>query len=128
MSGTLYHHLGGFHSIEAAVDLFYQRVTCHEQLAPHFSEMRSMEVRTRQCGWLTAALGGPINQWNQYPVLFPDLSVEETENAQNILKSTLIDLGIDGELAASVIQVMRSSCPALEMKGSRQRAGLGSFG
>ncbi len=127
MSGTLYHHLGGIHFIEAAVDLFYQRVTNDDHLAPHFSEMRLMEVRSRQCGWLTAALGGPINQWNQYAVVFPDLSVEDAFSVQRLLKSTLIDLGIDGNLAESVIEVMRSSCNPQEVKASKEGAGLRSF-
>lgn len=56
---SLFERLGGAPAIEAAVDLFYEKVLSDASLSPFFEGIDMVRQRGHQRAMLTAAFGGP---------------------------------------------------------------------
>ena len=60
MSGsTLFERVGGKEAVEAAVDLFYQKVLGDPELESYFEGADVPKLKAHQRAFLTAAMGGP---------------------------------------------------------------------
>ena len=58
--GSLYERIGGAPAVEAAVDLFYDKIMADERVK-YFFEQTDMKVqRNHQKNFLTLAFGGPV--------------------------------------------------------------------
>ncbi|WP_031494976.1 group I truncated hemoglobin [Bryobacter aggregatus] len=55
---TLYDRIGGKPAIDAAVELFYQRVIADPELNPFFAPMSVERIKTHQKAFFAMALGG----------------------------------------------------------------------
>lgn len=58
MTASLYERLGGAAAIDAAVDLFYDKVLADNRIAPFFVGVPMQRQRAHQKAFLTLALGG----------------------------------------------------------------------
>lgn len=56
---TIYEQIGGSAAVNAAVDLFYDKVTSDPGLAPYFTGVEMPRLKGHQRAFLTAAMGGP---------------------------------------------------------------------
>ena len=60
MADSLYETIGGRLRIQAAVELFYQKVFADESLRPFFEEVGMDHLRERQSMFVSMLLGGRI--------------------------------------------------------------------
>ncbi len=56
---TLFDQIGGEGAVNAAVDLFYDRVLADPMLAPFFRDIDMSRLKAHQFAFLSQALGGP---------------------------------------------------------------------
>ncbi len=60
MADTLYETIGGRLKLNAAVELFYQKVLADESLRPFFEEVGMDHLRERQSMFVSMLLGGKV--------------------------------------------------------------------
>ena len=60
MADTLYEMIGGRLTINAAVDLFYQKVLADESLRSFFEEVDMDHIRSRQSMFVSMLVGGQV--------------------------------------------------------------------
>lgn len=60
MSESLYDQLGGKPAVDAAVDLFYEKVLADSRINHHFNGIDMARQRGKQRIFLTYAFGGPV--------------------------------------------------------------------
>lgn len=56
---SVYEQIGGSAPVQAAVDLFYEKVTADGRLAPWFEGVDMRRLKAHQRAFIGAALGGP---------------------------------------------------------------------
>lgn len=61
MSDTLFDQLGGEAAVDAAVDIFYQKVLADDRINSYFEGVDMDKQATKQKAFLTVAFGGPNN-------------------------------------------------------------------
>jgi len=116
---TLYEKIGGEPAVDAAVDLFYQKVLADERIK-HFFEGVDMEKQHRmQKGFLTFAFGGP-NSYNgknmaaAHRKLVEEKGLDDShfDAVMEDLGATLVELGVPNELiteAAGIAESVRDA-------------------
>jgi hemoglobin len=65
MTDSLFDRLGGRAAVEAAVELFYEKVLADDLLSPFFANTDMTRQRAQQKAFLTFAFGGPNNYTGQ---------------------------------------------------------------
>ena len=121
---TLYEKIGGEAAVDAAVDLFYQKVLADERIK-HFFEGVDMEKQHRmQKGFLTFAFGGPNNYNGRNMAAAHRKLVEEKglddshyDAVMEDLGATLVELGVPGDLIAEAAGIAESVRDAILGRG-----------
>ena len=121
---TLYEKIGGEAAVDAAVDLFYQKVLADERIK-HFFEGVDMEKQHRmQKGFLTFAFGGPNNYNGRNMAAAHRKLVEEKglddshfDAVMEDLGATLVELGVPDELIAEAAGIAESVRDAILGRG-----------
>lgn len=60
MADTLYETIGGSHTVQAAVQLFYEKVLADKSLRPFFEAVGMDHLRSRQSMFVSMLLGGKV--------------------------------------------------------------------
>jgi hemoglobin len=99
---SLYDRIGGLPALEVAVERFYERVRADREVAPLFASTERPRHKSRLIAWLGHMTGGPTRP----PAA--DSRPEElyVEAVTRHLPATLEELGIEGDLAASIVAGM----------------------
>lgn len=110
--GSLYHKLGGWKSIDAAVDAFYVKVLADKRVNHFFEDISMPKQHRKQKEFLSAALGGPI-PWTGKDMRKAHDGMGLTEEhfnaiAENLI-ATLKDLKVSQELIDQVIAVVATT-------------------
>lgn len=61
MEDSLYESIGGAAAVDAAVDLFYEKVLADERISGYFETVNMARQRNKQKAFLTFAFGGQNN-------------------------------------------------------------------
>ncbi len=109
---SLYHKLGGWKSIDAAVDAFYVKVLADKRVNHFFQDVSMPKQHRKQKEFLSAALGGPI-PWAGKDMRKAHEGMGLTEEhfnaiAENLI-ATLKDLNVSQELIDQVIAVVATT-------------------
>lgn len=109
--GSIYARLGGEAAIDAAVDLFYEKMLADERIAFFFEDV-NMKVQIRkQKEFLSAAFGGPI-PWTGEDMRKAhenlDIKKEDFQAVAENLLSTLEDLKVDEALIGEIMALVGS--------------------
>ena len=112
MTNSLYEQLGGAEAMQAAVDLFYERVLADPKIN-HFFEGRDMgKQRAMQTAFLSMVFGGPATYsgrtLRQAHAGLP-LDDSHFDAVARHLQATLDDLGVPAELADQVMGIAAST-------------------
>jgi hemoglobin len=95
---SIYDQLGGKPSIDAAVDLFYEKVWADPMLADYFEGIDRSRLKSHQRAFLTAALSGP-GRYNGRGMreAHAGLGITDAAFYQVVahLAATLTELGVD---------------------------------
>ena len=113
---SIYQRLGGQPAIDAAVDLFYQKVLADERVNHFFEDVNMKRQIKKQKAFLSAAFGGPVPyQGKSLRKAHADLDLRESDfNAiAGHLQTTLKELKIDKGLIAEVMAVAASTKAAV---------------
>jgi len=109
---TLYEQLGGKAAVEAAVDLFYDKVLADERIHHFFDGVDMARQRGKQKIFLTYVFGGPVKyegkdmrQAHQHL----DLREEHFTAVAENLQSTLEELSVPAELIKQVMEIAAST-------------------
>lgn len=113
---TLFERLGGKPAVEAAVDLFYQKVLADPRIKHFFEGVDMTRLRNHQKTFLTFAFGGLPSYPGQSMRAAHKKLVEEkglndshfTAVAEN-LQATLEELGLDEDMVAEVMAIAAST-------------------
>jgi len=113
---TLFSRLGGSAAIDAAVDLFYDRVLADERIRHFFAETDMARQRAHQKAFLTVAFGGPhayrgrdLRSGHAHPVA-EGLNDSHYDAVVEHLAGALATLGVEAALireVAAVAEVVR---------------------
>lgn len=116
MGSTLFERLGGMEAIVAAADLFYQKVLADERVR-HFFEETDMEKQTdKMVGFLTRAFDGPdeykgrdLRTAHAQLVAEQGLNDSHFDAVVELLRETLIELGVEDKLIQEVMAITEST-------------------
>jgi hemoglobin len=101
--------LGGEPAIDAAVELFYDKILADPELAPFFARVRIERQKSQMRAFLATALGGPDAYRGR------DMEAAHRRHAitdhhfdlvAGHLVATLVELGIDEDLVGQVVAVV----------------------
>lgn len=109
---SLYHKLGGWKAIDAAVDAFYVKVLADKRVNHFFEDISMPKQHRKQKEFLSAALGGPL-PWTGKDMRKAHDGMGLTEEhfnaiAENLI-ATLKDLKVSQELIDQVIAVVATT-------------------
>jgi hemoglobin len=115
MESTLYQRLGGKPAVDAAVDLFYDKILKDASLHRFFDGVDMERQRRHQKMFMAMAFGGP----DQYAgeglrdahahLVAHGLDDSHFVAVGNHLRSTLQDLGVTNDLVAEVMAIVGSA-------------------
>ncbi len=109
---SLYQRLGGKAAIDAAVELFYEKVLADERVSFFFEEINMNAQKRKQKEFLSAALGSPV-PWTGKDMreAHKNLDLRESDFAAiaGHLNATLVELGVGEELIAEVMTIVAST-------------------
>jgi hemoglobin len=118
-AGSLYERIGGEFAVQAAVDLFYEKVLADSLLSPFFSELDMARQVRKQVAFMTWAFDGPT------PYTYRDLTTAHRDvvkrgvgNAHfdavaKHLRATLQELEIPHELIDEVMGLIEKTRSAV---------------
>ncbi len=115
---TVFEQLGGAAAVEAAVDIFYNKVMADASVNSWFAGMDMSVQRKKQASFLTKAFGGPSDYSGDMVAIHAKL-VERGLNDSHFealaghIKTTLEELGIAAELVAKVGEIVESMRPTI---------------
>lgn len=115
MSDTLFNRLGGKAAVEAAVDIFYEKVLADENLKPFFANTEMTGQRAKQKAFMTYAFGGAPNYSGRSmraahaDAVKDGLSDHHFDAVAGHLQSTLEQLAVPAELTAEVMALVGST-------------------
>lgn len=114
MEQSLYERLGGAGAIDAAVDIFYQKVLSDPILIPFFAHTDMDKQKRMQRAFLTMAFGGPGNYQGRNMRDAHKKAVDEGLNDTHFdavvghLAATLTELGVSDDDINDVATVANS--------------------
>ena len=106
---TVFDRLGGMVSIDAAVELFYDRVVSDPELAPFFDRVDLRRQRAHQKAFLAMALGGPRGYGGRglgEAHAHLDLTDHHVDLVAGHLASVLAGLGVSPALIDDVVSAI----------------------
>ncbi len=112
MTETLYDQIGGKDAVNAAVDLFYDKILADDRIKHFFDNVDMPRQRAHQKAFLTFAFGGaPSYEGKSLRDAHSHLDLNEghfTAVAEN-LQATLQDLNVPEELIGQVMTIAAST-------------------
>ena len=108
---SIYHQIGGEPVLNAAVDLFYEKVLADKRIKQFFDGTDMSRLRETQKQFLMYALGGPImysGKEIRKAHRHLDLTEEHFEAVQQHFEDTLRELKIKNELIEAVLGITAS--------------------
>ena len=106
-----YARLGGQEAIDAAVDLFYEKMLADERVAFFFEDVNMNAQIRKQKEFLSAAFGGPI-PWEGEDMRTAhknlDIRPEDFQAVAENLHNTLKDLKVDEALIQEIMTLVGS--------------------
>ena len=112
---TLFEKLGGKDAVEAAVDIFYQKVLADDRISRFFETVDMERQRGKQKAFLTYAFGGAPN----YPgkslreghahLVEKGLNDSHFDAVAGHLQATLEELGVPADLVGEVMAIAGST-------------------
>ena len=112
MTDSLYDRIGGKDAVNAAVDLFYEKVLADPVINHFFTNVDMDRQRTHQKRFLAHAFGGlPSYDGKNMREAHAHLALEEQHFAAvaGHLQSTLENLGVPEDLIAEVMAIAAST-------------------
>ncbi|GFR44458.1 hypothetical protein Agub_g5719 [Astrephomene gubernaculifera] len=120
---TLFEKLGGAAAVEAAVDIFYQKIMADKELAPFFDGIDMKRQRKKQADFLTFAFGGSKTYSGKTLAASHKKLIEEQglnerhfDLVAGHLVATLRQLGVSEELINEVVAVVGPTKAAIFAK------------
>lgn len=118
MADSLFTKIGGEDAVNAAVDIFYQKVLNDDRVNRFFRGVDMDQQALKQKDFLTFAFGGPNNysgknvrEGHAHLVAERGLNDEHFDAIIEHLGSTLVELGVPGELIAQCAAIAESTRP-----------------
>jgi hemoglobin len=112
MAGSLFERIGGRGAVDAAVDIFYERVLADERIAHFFEGVDMNRQRGKQKIFLAYAFGGPVKyDGKDLRAGHAHLDLQEKHFAAvaEHLQATLEELGVADELVKEVMGIAAST-------------------
>lgn len=115
MSETLYQRIGGEAAVNAAVDIFYQKVLADDRIKGFFAEVDMQRQAAKQKAFLTMAFGGPHNYSGEdmrkghAHLVAQGLSDSHFDAVMECLGATLAELNVPAELIAEAAAIAEST-------------------
>jgi len=112
---TLFERIGGEGAVNAAVDVFYEKVLADSRINDYFSDVNMDRQRGKQKQFLTYAFGGPVTYTGKSMRAAHAKLVERGLNGDHFaavaghLQATLQELGVADELIAEVMAIAGST-------------------
>ncbi len=115
MPSSVYERIGGDKAVEAAVDIFYNKIKSDPDLLPFFDGIDMQRQRNMQQRFLTFAFGGP-NQYSgrglraahERPVKI-GLNEKHFDKVAQHLQRTLLELSVPYEIIQEVMEIAGST-------------------
>lgn len=108
---SIYHQIGGDRALNAAVDLFYEKVLADDRIKQFFDGTDMPRLRETQKQFLKYALGGPIlysGKEMREAHRHLDLTEEHFDAVQQHFGDTLRELNIADELIEAFLGITAS--------------------
>jgi hemoglobin len=109
---SLYEQLGGKPAVEAAVDLFYQKVLVDDRIKHYFANVEMKKQIGKQKAFLTMVFGGPVAydgaDMRKGHAHLPGLNDMHFDAVVENLGQTLAELGVKSELIQQVAALAES--------------------
>ncbi len=116
MSDSLFTRLGGKPAVDAAVDLFYDKVLADDRIKHFFDPVDMTRQRSHQKAFLTYAFGGMetytgknMREAHAHLVRDHGLNDDHFDAVAQNLQSTLEELGLDSSLISEVMAIAGST-------------------
>jgi len=115
MTESLFDRIGGSAAVDAAVDLFYDRVIADPILTPFFEGTDMRKQRAKQKAFLAMAFGGPANYTGEglraahAPLVERGLTDRHFDAVAGHLYDTLEQLNVPEDLIAEVMAIAAST-------------------
>lgn len=109
---SLFDQLGGEPAVDAAVELFYEKVLADPALKPFFEGTDMRRQSAKQKMFMTAAFGGPVAYDGRSMkaahanAVTNGLTDDHFNGVAGHLQSTLEELGVDGALINQVMTIV----------------------
>jgi hemoglobin len=114
MTEALFDRIGGRDAVDAAVELFYQKVLADKSISHFFAATDMRKQRAKQKAFLTYAFGGPNNYTGldmraaHKPLVEKGLNDDHFNAVAGHLQATLQELGVDAGAIAEVMAIAGS--------------------
>ncbi|GAB4145666.1 MAG: group 1 truncated hemoglobin [Sphingomonadales bacterium] len=114
-TATPFDRLGGKPAIDAAVDIFYQKVLADPHIAHFFDTVDMKRQRIKQKAFLTMAFGGPVNysgkDMRRAHAALVDNGLDDShfDAVAGHLQATLQELKVAPDLVAEVLAIAEST-------------------
>jgi hemoglobin len=111
---SVFEQVGGVAAVEAAVDLFYRKVLVDDRVSRFFDDVDMDRQSAKQKAFLTMVLGGPARYTGQdmrrghLHLIARGMGDEHVDAVIELLRQTLAELGVSGELIRQVAAVAES--------------------
>lgn len=123
---SIYERLGGRPAIEAAVDLFYEKILGDDRVNHFFEDVSMKRQIKRQKAFLAAAFGGPVPYEGRdlrRAHKHLDLTDEDFGVIAGHLNATLVELKVGEELVAEVMALVATTKDAVLNRQPKTEAG-----
>lgn len=108
---SLYDKYGGFASVSAVVNAFYERVRESDTLAPYFAHVDMAKLIQHQIAFLCKVLGGPDN-YNGRALAAAHakrgITSEAFDEVAMLLKESLEEAGVEPDDVVTILGVVAS--------------------
>ena len=116
---SLFDRIGGSPAIDAAVDIFYSKVTADPKIAHYFETVDMVKQRAKQKAFLAYAFGAPVPYTGKdltaaHAHLVADgLNDSHFDAVAGHLSATLDELGVPADIAGEVMTIAASTRDAV---------------
>jgi len=119
MANNVFDKVGGKETLQKVHKLFYDKIYDHPWLSQFFSHIEQEHIENQQTDFMTKALGGPMIYCGRLPVPAHKhmyITDEIFEIRHKMLKESLIEVGVEGELLEAWLKIDKAFQGALTKK------------
>lgn len=113
MSESLYDRLGGKEAVNAAVDIFYEKVLADDRIRHFFDSVDMVRQKGKQKAFMTMAFGGPVKyegkDMREAHKHLEGLNEGHFVAVAENLKATLEQLSVPAEMIDEVMTIVGST-------------------